>query len=63
MPDTQCRLNKAEDEIKDISDKLDSIILSIDAMKEDQARYKGFIGGVVFTVGALFSFFAWWTSK
>lgn len=63
MPDDKCRLAKAEAEITNITDKLDAIILSIDEMKEEQARYKGFIGGVVFTVGALFSFFAWWTSK
>lgn len=63
MPDDRCRLAKAEAEITNITDKLDEIILSIDEMKEEQARYKGFIGGIVFTVGALFSFFAWWTSK
>jgi hypothetical protein len=32
-------------------------------MKEEQSRYKGFIGGVVFAVGALFSFLTWWTTK
>ncbi len=63
MPDEKCRLAKAENEINNINDKLDEIIDSIKSMKEEQTRYKGFIGGVVFTVGALFSFFAWWTGS
>ena len=63
MPDDKCRLAKAENEINNINDKLDEIIDSIKSMKEEQTRYKGFIGGVVFTVGALFSFFAWWTGN
>lgn len=63
MPDEKCRLAKAENEINNINDKLDEIIDSIKSMKDEQARYKGFIGGVVFTVGALFSFFAWWTGS
>lgn len=70
MPDEACRLAKAEQQIKDIKDdihaqnrKLDAIINSIDEMKEEQVRYKGFIGGVVFAVGALFSFLTWWSGK
>ncbi len=70
MPDEACRLARAEQQIKDIKDdihaqnrKLDAIINSIDEMKEEQVRYKGFIGGVVFAVGALFSFLTWWSGK
>jgi hypothetical protein len=29
-------------------------------MKSEQTRYKGFVGGIVFTIGAVFSFVTWW---
>jgi hypothetical protein len=67
MPDDACRLAKAENEITNLksdiheqSKKLDAIIKSIDEMKDEQSRYKGFLGGIVFTVGAVFSFLSWW---
>lgn len=70
MPDEACRLARLEqksdnldDDIKRLTDKLDTIIESIDEMKIEQTRYKGFIGGVVFAVGALFSFLTWWVSR
>ena len=70
MPDETCRLAKAEQQIADLqsdfrdqSAKLDAIIKSIDEMKAEQSRYKGFVGGMVFTVGALFSFLTWWYQK
>ena len=70
MPDEACRLAKAEQQITDLqsdfrdqSAKLDAIIKSIDEMKAEQSRYKGFVGGMVFTVGALFSFLTWWYQK
>lgn len=70
MPDEACRLARLEqksdnldDDIKHLTDKLDTIIKSIDEMKIEQTRYKGFIGGVVFAVGALFSFLTWWVSR
>ena len=70
MPDEACRLAKVEqrietleDDFKRQNDKLDDIIHALEEMKNDQTRYKGFIGGIVFTVGALFSFLTWWTSK
>jgi hypothetical protein len=70
MPDDACRLAKVEqrietleDDFKRQNDKLDDIIHALEEMKNEQTRYKGFIGGIVFTVGALFSFIAWWTSK
>jgi hypothetical protein len=70
MPDEACRLAKVEqrietleDDFKHQNDKLDDIIHALEEMKNDQTRYKGFIGGIVFTVGALFSFLTWWTSK
>jgi DNA repair ATPase RecN len=70
MPDDACRLAKVEqrietleDDFKRQNDKLDDIIHALEEMKNEQTRYKGFIGGIVFTVGALFSFLTWWTSK
>jgi hypothetical protein len=70
MPDEACRLAKVEqrietleDDFKRQNDKLDDIINALEEIKNDQTRYKGFIGGIVFTVGALFSFIAWWSGK
>jgi hypothetical protein len=70
MPDEACRLAKVEQRIENLEEifedrgkKLDAIITALDEMKAEQSRYKGFIGGIVFTIGALFSFIAWWTSK
>jgi DNA repair ATPase RecN len=70
MPDDACRLAKVEQRIESLEEifedrgkKLDSIIAALEEMKNEQTRYKGFIGGIVFTIGALFSFIAWWTSK
>jgi hypothetical protein len=70
MPDEACRLAKVEQRIdaleevfEDRGRKLDAIIAALDEMKAEQSRYKGFIGGIVFTVGALFSFLSWWSGK
>jgi DNA repair ATPase RecN len=70
MPDEACRLAKVEQRIdaleevfEDRGKKLDAIIATLDEMKSEQTRYKGFVGGIVFTIGAVFSFVTWWTSK
>ena len=70
MPDEACRLAKVEQRLdaleesfEDRGTKLDAIIAALDEMKTEQSRYIGFIGGIVFTVGAIFSFLSWWTSK
>jgi hypothetical protein len=70
MPDEACRLAKVEQRIENLEEifedrgkKLDAIITALNEMKAEQSRYKGFIGGIVFTIGALFSFIAWWTNK
>lgn len=70
MPDDSCRLAKVEQQIEtlekdynDLNEKLDKIIKAIEEMKTEQSRYKGFLGGMVFTIGALYSFLTWWTNK
>jgi DNA repair ATPase RecN len=70
MPDEACRLAKVEQRMdaleevfEDRGKKLDAIIHALEEMKNEQTKYKGFIGGIVFTVGALFSFLTWWSSK
>lgn len=63
MPDEACRLAKVEERVDGVDAKLDAIIKSIEDMKTEQTKYKGFIGGVVFAVGALFSFLTWWTGN
>ena len=70
MPDEKCRLAKVElrmdaleEVFEDRGKKLDAIIHALEEMKNEQTKYTGFIGGIVFTVGALFSFVTWWTSK
>jgi DNA repair ATPase RecN len=67
MPDEACRLAKVEQRIETLEEvfedrgrKLDAIIAALDEMKTEQTRYKGFIGGIVFTIGAVFSFVTWW---
>jgi hypothetical protein len=56
-------LAKVEERVDGVDAKLDAIIKSIEDMKTEQSRYKGFIGGMVFTIGALFSFLTWWTTN
>ena len=67
MPDEKCRLAKVEQRMdaleevfEDRGKKLDAIIATLEEMKNEQTKYKGFIGGVVFTIGAVFSFLTWW---
>jgi DNA repair ATPase RecN len=67
MPDEACRLAKVEQRIESLEEvfedrgkKLDAIIATLEEMKNEQTKYKGFIGGVVFTIGAVFSFLTWW---
>jgi hypothetical protein len=70
VPDEACRLAKIEqrvyslsDDLKEQDDKLCEIHEILEKMRSEQARYKGFIGGIVFTIGAIFSFVSWWTNK
>ena len=67
MPDEKCRLAKVEQRIENLEEifedrgkKLDAIIAALEEMKNEQTRYKGFVGGIVFTIGAVFSFLSWW---
>lgn len=67
MPDDSCRLAHLEARVnsmvEDYRRDTDRIIAALDALKSDATRYKGFIGGVVFTVGALFSAVTWWLTQ
>lgn len=59
--DNLCReLNEDKAEVKD---ELKAINDNVRLMAEAQTRYKGFIGGVVFTVGALFSVITYFFSN
>jgi uncharacterized coiled-coil protein SlyX len=51
--DGLCReLNEDRDEVRRRSDK---VFLCLDDLKRDSANNKGFFGGVVFAVGAIFA--------
>ncbi len=51
--DGLCReLNEDRDEVRRRSDK---VFLCLDDLKKDSANNKGFFGGVVFAVGAIFA--------
>lgn len=51
--DSLCReLNEDREEVRRRSDK---IFLCLDELKKDSANNKGFFGGVVFAVGAVFA--------
>ena len=70
MHDEACRLAKIEqrvyslsDDLKEQDDKICDIHELLEKMRSEQARYKGFIGGIVFTIGAIFSFITCWTNK
>jgi len=70
VPDEACRLAKIEqrvyslsDDLKEQDDKLCEIHEVLEKMRSEQARYKGFIGGIIFTISAIFSCITWWTSK
>ena len=59
MPDLDCRVAKIEQRV-DVNDEyLADLHVKIDKVLEYQLRQRGFIAGIVFTVGALASALTW----
>lgn len=67
MPDELCRLAQLEARmdtmLTDYRRDTDRIIEALDELKSDATRYKGFIGGIVFTVSSVFAVLTWWFSQ
>lgn len=70
MPDLECRVAKLEENLANLrrelsEDKMQSdnfqanLCKKLDDLNEAVTKQKGFLGGVVFTASALFSFVAW----
>lgn len=70
MTDLNCRVAKVEQKIEGLTQELhkeledsrrrsDRIFLALDELKKDAANNKGFFGGVVFAVGAIFAVIAY----
>jgi len=68
--DLNCRVAKVEQKIEGLTQELhkeledsrrrsDRIFLALDELKKDSANNKGFFGGVVFAVGAIFAVIAY----
>lgn len=59
--DGLCReLNEDRDEVRRKSDK---IFMTLDELKKESAKNKGFFGGIVFAVGAIFAVIAYVLNK
>lgn len=74
MPDLDCRVAKLEQAVEGLRDiiaeekndhrrKMDKICEALDAINQTLQKQRGFIGGVTFTVGAVFSLIAWFFSS
>lgn len=70
MPDLNCRVSKVEQQIESLLQDIhqereesrrrsDRIFLVLDELKKDSANNKGFFGGIVFAVGAIFAVVAY----
>ncbi len=70
MPDLNCRVSKVEQQIESLLQDIhqereesrrrsDRIFLALDELKKDSANNKGFFGGIVFAVGAIFAVVAY----
>ena len=66
MPDLNCRVSKVEQQIESLLQDIhqereesrrrsDRIFLALDELKKDSANNRGFFGGIVFAVGAIFA--------
>ena len=73
MPDLECRVAKLEQAVEGLRDmiaeeknenrrKMDQIFEAIDHLNKTIEKQRGFVGGVIFTVGAVFSFVTWFVS-
>ena len=70
MTDINCRVAKVEQRLDSLCRELnddkeesrrqsDKILDAIDELKREGEKHKGFFGGIVFTVGALFAAFVY----
>ena len=74
MADLNCRVAKVEQRIEGLTQELykeledsrrraDRIFTALDELKKDSANNKGFFGGIVFSVGAIFAVVAYFFGK
>ena len=74
MPDLECRVAKLEqaveglrdmikEEKRETSECLRGINESLDDLKKNMEKQRGFVGGVIFTVSAVFSVVTWMFSN
>jgi VIT1/CCC1 family predicted Fe2+/Mn2+ transporter len=70
VPDLNCRVSKVEQQIESLLQDIhqereesrrrsDRIFLALDELKKDSANNRGFFGGIVFAVGAIFAVVAY----
>jgi VIT1/CCC1 family predicted Fe2+/Mn2+ transporter len=70
VPDLNCRVSKVEQQIENLLQDIhqereesrrrsDRIFLALDELKKDSANNRGFFGGIVFAVGAIFAVVAY----
>jgi hypothetical protein len=74
VPDLNCRVSKVEQQIESLLQDIhqereesrrrsDRIFLVLETLQKDANNNKGFFGGVVFSVSAIFAFIVYITSK
>lgn len=70
MPDLNCRVSKVEQQIENLLQDIhqereesrrrsDRIFLVLETLQKDSANNRGFFGGIVFAVGAIFAVVAY----
>ena len=74
MPDLECRVAKLEQAVEGLRDMISEekresreclrgINESLDDLKKNMDKQRGFVGGVIFTVSAVFSVVTWMFSN
>ena len=74
MPDLECRVAKLEQAVEGLRDmiseekneyrrKMDQVCDALDDINQTLQKQRGFVGGVTFTVGAVFSLITWFFSS